>query len=222
MPIRPHSHNIVALAKYLRPAMFNERWLVTNGIIHSGDSIVGDHAVTEGITNLKTLGFDLTVMPGRMQLVLREASTHTHAELAEIANNLLSKIPDPEFTNIGLNHIWRVEPEADEGWDVAKFSREKLAPVGNLRTIGNNKTLWSATANLDWEEFQLRVIASPFRLSLEDFTPDRKVSFDCNFNLTIKDAGDAVSTVLAAVSRFQDAGEHSYQLATILESDRKS
>ena len=116
------SANIVIVAKNLNPSIFSQLWLVEEGIVGKDDFIRENCVFAPMVTQVLTPGFQLHVLPERLQVIFIDESLEEPNPVIEKIINLVQKLPHTPYVAIGANFLWFVAPESPT--DPVEFMRK--------------------------------------------------------------------------------------------------
>ena len=190
--------NAVILASVFNPSVFRETWLVERDILAAADILPG-FLFSEQAVHVPTARYTLTVIPQQLQFA--PAARDVAREIVPaVVGQIVRGLPHTPLTAVGLNFIWRIDPEGDA---LPALTRRLFLPAQ-----------FPLAADFTAEDARFGVYCSKnvheCRLRL-DIKPavDGKIQLGFNFNRDVASGGpsDAICAVLDRWTEFDAFAE---------------
>lgn len=114
----------VIVAHDVNLSIFRPPWLRDQGIL-TDDELQGDVVATPVVVRIGARGFELTVLPDRLQFRPALQSDNANSDLLRVLGGIVSALPHTPFTAMGFNFGYRIiQPK---GIDFAQWNRSRFA-----------------------------------------------------------------------------------------------
>jgi hypothetical protein len=164
--INPQEAVAVLVAKSLNVSIFQQVWLLENGIL-SKEETAGNALFSPVSVNIPGAKFDFLVVPDRVQVVVKSDFESAGAIFDRTIGNVAKVLPHTPYTGLGLNFNYLVEPSSQESFFSAsrKLVLSERNPLANEFSTSDarfglyvSKNILSARLKLDIKPIKKGVI----------------------------------------------------------------
>jgi len=140
--------SVVILARDVNQSIFTPVWLVRNGILLEEEATAPALVVAPGITRIPTPGFELLVLPDRLQMRFDPKMADATATLNRVMGGIAKKLPHTPFSAVGLNFQHELVPTSPE--EFFEWNRKMFAsPWAVSRTTEDRRTRFGCSFAFD-------------------------------------------------------------------------
>ena len=108
--------NSVLLANSFNLPIFQQLWLLDNGIVKKEEFEAGNFFFTPVAASVPTPAFNLLIVPERAQTTIVNNIENSQEIFERVTGGIVSKLPHTPFTAIGLNFNYRINPNSKENF----------------------------------------------------------------------------------------------------------
>jgi hypothetical protein len=206
MTAQPVQANAVVSATNLNPSVFNQVWLVQNGIIpapgdNDGTSDGQVHSVfTDVVVQAQTSAFTLQVVPQQLLLLPKILDVSAGTLVREKLQRIVGLLPHVPYVAAGLNFVWQSEPIQDMGPLCRMLFAGSGAP---FNSFGGADSRFGIYVSRDVGLTRMRVDIRP--ASLRDEMPKReRLIFTFNFERTLEADADKAKAIVDVMSGWDE------------------
>lgn len=199
------SENVVILANRFNLSIFNQYWLIDNGIIDQEDLKAG-YTFTPVLNQIQTQDYQLTIVPDRLQLDIHPVTDENAVDLIESKiGKIIEKLPHTPYTALGLNFVYLYTPDAD---NFPKYTRSIfLNPESPLSIkFTDENARFGGYFIKDMLDFRVMLNARPVTTPSKGDQMIDKINFDFNFHLDLKDE-EKHKTILEYLKKWNELKE---------------
>jgi hypothetical protein len=177
---------VVLVANQFNLSIFNQYWLIKNGIIDQKDLKSG-YSFTPIFNQIKTEDYLLTITPDRLQLDVFPISEINRPTLIESKiGKIIEKLPHTPYTGLGLNFIYLITPNVENFSEYLRLLfLNPESPLG--KKFNDGKPKYGGYFSKDYLDFRIRLNVKPV---VDKDKEIDKIHFDFNFHLNIKGEAD--------------------------------
>lgn len=201
--------NVVIAAKQFNPTIFDQIWLLDNGIA-TREELQGENAfvLTAPFVQFCAPSFVLVVLPDQLQFTPDPVDEGAGQLVVEKVGRIVTLLPHTPFVAAGLNFVWHLSLDAAAFGEFSKslFFRENplysAFQEDDARYGGYlSKSTLGTRLNLD---------VRPVRTAAPD--GPEAIQFAFNFNLDLPRGQAAVEQITALLRRWDEARNQSASL----------
>lgn len=213
--------NVVVVARQFNPWIFDQIWLIDNGIASREDFRGDNFTLTPPFVQFSTPEYTLMVVPEQLQFTPRLMNEHTGILVREKVGRITELLPQTPYVALGLNFLWHIAPGDRE---FAQFSRSLFFCDNPLFSSFDSEDarFGGYLSKKGIGEGRLRLDVKPVRFAAEG-EGSEVLQFSFNYNLDLPRGSDAVAQMLATLERWDQARTESSQVIQgILHWSQKS
>lgn len=208
--------NVVVAARQFNPTIFDQLWLLKNGIALPEDFKGGESFIlTPPFVQFRSSKFVLLVMPEQLQFVPNPISDESGMLVAEKVGAIVRLLPQTPYVAAGLNFVWHLVPEPSDynGFCKALFFRSN--PL--FASFDTEDARFGGYLSRDVLGARLKLDIKPTKVAV---TPGRQtqeiLQFTFNYNVDLG-RPNAVEKIEQTLSRWNDARDYAQQTVSSLE-----
>ena len=171
----------VLLANSFNLPIFQQVWLIENGIVTQDEFNSGTNFFTPAAVSIQTSTFELLILPDRAQLVLNSNLENSREIISRVMGGIVSKLPHTPYKAVGLNYNYIIEPSVPADF-VAKCKSIFICdnnPLGEF--FGSDDSRFGIYLSSDMLDTRLRLDLKPIHLSKNN-NDALRLSFNANSN----------------------------------------
>ncbi len=213
---------LVLTANDINLSIFKPPWLSKTGIFHEQE-LQGKIVLSPMAVQIPTEGFQLTVLPDRIQMAVSPAHDAARADIDRVLGGIVNTLPHTPYAAVGLNFHFLLAVE--EHTSISSYTRRSFAsPFAN--GLCEDKAVnpkFGSYFSFDALGARLKADIKPIRVSgqlpaRDDFPKpgDEVVKLDFNYHYDVIDDEARSEAVLSALGRWEEALRMSQQIVAKL------
>ncbi len=168
------NRNIILIARFLNPSIFQSHWLIQEGIIEKEKFDFDKSIFTPQMVRVCTVDFNLLITADKLEFSMLS----NEEESIEVIRKLLKKLPHVPYVAIGINFEYFYDEFSSNGIDnsIRLFSQMKN-PIYNFFLDLEDKPLFGIYLSKNYQGTRLKLDIKPVIIKEE-----KKNYIDFNFN----------------------------------------
>ncbi len=206
--------NVVVAARQFNPTIFDQLWLVGNGIALT-DEVQGEgrFVFTPPFVQLRTPQFALLVLPEQLQFAPDPVTEDSGVLVVEKVGAIVGLLPQTPYTAVGLNFAWHLIPEPVEYRAFCKELFFRSNPL--FSPFEADDARFGGYLSRDILGTRLKLDVKPV-VTGSDKERAEVLQFAFNFHVDIERA-DAVEKIQQTLERWNEARNYARQIISALE-----
>jgi len=205
--------NLVVVAHDVNLSIFRPPWLVKQGFM-TEEELSGELVISPVVVRLPGKGFDLTVVPNRIQMAFPGPNPGATADIDRVLVGIVKTLPHTPYSACGLNinYIATVEEDRFRPWSEKAFASEAARRAG---AAAADDARFGSYFSFDVLGGRLKLDMKPTRTSpgvasvSDDWAENTEVMrLNFNYHFEIAEQDERIAAVLEALGKWDDALEH--------------
>lgn len=202
--------NAVIAAKQLNPTIFDQIWLVDNGIATRDDFRAGMPSVTtQAFAQLVLPTFSLCVVPEQLQFAPNDLNQPGGKLVAEKLGGIVRLLPQTPYVAAGLNFVWQLAPEAGQFGKVCRDLFFRNNPL--YAEFDSPDARFGGYLSMTKLNSRLRLDVRPIHSGGAEQEMEA-LQFTFNYNRDLPRSADAVQQIIDLLGHWDAARDHSAAL----------
>jgi len=213
--------SVVVSAADVNLSIFKPPWLTKSGFLRQ-DELEGQIVISPVVVQIPTKGFQLTVLPNRIQMNFRGPAPGSNPEVERVMGGIVRILPHTPYSGCGLNFNYLVTVAANNyrSWDERLCASEAARKAGALdlddARFGTYFSFNALGARLKLDAKPTYTIASVCKIDEDWQEGSEVIRLNFNYHFAVADGETSEKPVLSALDKWEEAATHSRSIVARL------